>query len=430
VLGLTAAVAVFTTLLFGLAPALRGTRVEPGPMAKAGEEALAGGWLFGLRNSLIVGQVAVSLVLLVGAGLFLRSLRAASAAPLGMEPQNVLVASFDPRAAGYSNERAAGLFRRLTESVRAMPGVESASVTDTLPLSYMPGAVGVARPGSDDTIIADIYGVTPQHFRTLGIPLRQGQDLAEQQEGVPQLVINEAAAARLFGAENPVGAALDWEGMRHLVAGVARNAKSRSTGEPARPQIFVPLEKEYRYFWGLSGVTLCVRTRDGAGGLLPLIESRIRETEPDLAIYNAGTMPEHVDRALVIPRLCSWLFGIFGGVALLLAAVGLYGVMSYSVRRRSREIGIRLAIGARPAQLARMLAWQGLGLAAAGAALGLAAAGAVSRVLAGFLFGVGSRDPLTFAAVPLVLAATALAAVLIPAARAVRADALRSIRYE
>jgi hypothetical protein len=303
-------------------------------------------------------------------------------------------------------------------------------VTDTLPLSYMPGAVGVARPGSDDTIIADIYGVTPQHFRTLGIPLRQGQDLAEQQEGVPQLVINEAAAARLFGAENPVGAALDWEGMRHLVAGVARNAKSRSTGEPARPQIFVPLEKEYRYFWGLSGVTLCVRTRDGAGGLLPLIESRIRETEPDLAIYNAGTMPEHVDRALVIPRLCSWLFGIFGGVALLLAAVGLYGVMSYSVRRRSREIGIRLAIGARPAQLARMLAWQGLGLAAAGAALGLAAAGAVSRVLAGFLFGVGSRDPLTFAAVPLVLAATALAAVLIPAARAVRADALRSIRYE
>jgi predicted permease len=430
VLLFTASLAIGTGVLFGLVPALRSTRGELTGLLKTE----AGGFLvlrrFGFKNGLLVVQVSVSLVLLVAAGLFLQSLRNASSVPLGLDARNVLVLSFDPRAAGYSNDRAEVLFPRLLERVRALPTVESAGLVDTLPLSFNPNAAGVSRPGDEAQLVADIYGVTSQYFRTLGIRLR-GEDFDRgMRTGLPPAVINEALAARLFRGGDPIGNVVNWEGMAHEVIGVAQNAKSRTPTEGPRPQIYVSLGREYRYFWGLYGVVLSVRTNGAPAGLVDAIRNEVRDLEPALPVYNVETLQDHVERALLVPRLCAALFGIFGVIALVLAAVGLYGVMSYSVRQRTKEIGIRLAIGARPVDVLRMLAGQGIWLTGIGIGIGLALAYSVSRVASAFLYGVSARDGATFAGVSIVLFAVAMVAVLVPARRAAVMDALRSIRYE
>ena len=431
VLLFTLALALATGVLFGLAPALKSTRLEFVSLLKDQGAVLPGRMGLPLKNSLVVLQVAVSVVLLVAAGLFLRSLRNSASAPLGMVPSNVLLLSFDPRAAGYTNERAERMFGTLLQQVRAMPGVESAGVADTMPLSFVPNAAGVSRPGRDHHLIADIYGITPQYFRTLGIELVRGHDFIDgSQRGAPPAVINEALTAELFQRADPVGQIVHWEGMEHEVIAVARNVKSRMPTEAMRPQIYVPIESEYGFFWGMAGVVLGVRTSGPPAALADTVRAKMRELDPALPVFHVGTMSEHVDRALVVPRLCGLLFGIFGAVALALASVGMYGVMSYSVRQRTREIGVRVALGARPADVIRMLAWSGIRLTGIGLAIGLALALAVSRVAGALLYRVKSTDGATFAGVGLLLFAVAMAAVLIPAMRAAGMDALRSIRHE
>jgi predicted permease len=430
VLVFTAGMAGVAAIGFGLAPALKSTRVELTSMLKADG---GGTWprRFGWRNSLVVAQVAVSLVLLVAAGLFLRSLQNASSVPLGMNARNVLLLSFDPRAAGYSNPRAENLFGSLLQRVRALPEVESAGLADTMPLSLAPNAAGVSRPGANTPLVADIYGVTSQYFRTLGIPLVRGRDFdSGQRPGLPPAAINEALAARLFAGEDAVGKVVAWEGMPHEVIAVAGNAKSRTPTEGPRPQIYVSLEREYGYFWGLYGVVLGVRTAGAPASVIDPVRRRMRELEPSLPVYNVETIEDHAGRALLVPRLCGTLFGIFGAIALALAAVGLYGVMSYAVRRRTREIGIRMAIGAQPGDVLRLLARQGIWLTGIGLGIGLGTAFLVSRILSGFLYGVSARDGATFAGVSVLLLVVAMVAVLVPARRAARLDALRSIRYE
>ena len=430
VLLFTAGTAAAAAVLFGLAPALKSTRVELTSMLKADGGGIFALRRFGLKNGLVVVQVAVSLVLLVAAGLFLQSLKNASSVPLGIHARNVLLLGFDPRAAGYSNDRAELLFGGLLERVRALPKVESAGLADTMPLSLAPNAAGVSRPGANAVLVADIYGVTSQYFLTLGIPLR-GRDFDNgRRAGLPPAVINEALAARLFAGEDAVGKVVSWEGMPHEVIAVAGNAKSRTSTEGPRPQIYVPLEREYGYFWGLYGVVLGVRTAGAPTALIDPVRRRMRELEPSLPVYNVETIEEHAGRALLVPRLCGTLFGIFGAIALALAAVGLYGVMSYAARQRTREIGIRMAIGAQPGDVLRLLARQGIWLTGIGLGIGLAMAYFASRVLGGFLYGVSSRDGATFAGVSVLLLAVAMAAVLAPARRAARMDALRSIRYE
>jgi predicted permease len=431
VLLFTAGLAVLTGVLFGLAPALKSTRVELSWMLKGGGAAISVLRRFGLKNGLVVVQVAVSLVLLVAAGLFLRSLKNSLAVPLGMDPGNVLLLSFDPRAAGYSNDRAEMLFGRLLERVRALPDVASATLADTMPLSFIPNSAGVSRPGEDTLLVADIYGVTSQYFRTLGIPLARGSDFDHgRRTGLPAAVINEALAARLFRGDEPIGRVVNWEGMPHEVIAVAPNVKSRTPAEVARPQMYIPLEREYGYFWGLSGVVLGVRTAGPPAGLIDSIRGQFRDLEPAMPVYHVETMKEHIGRALLVPRLCGTLFGIFGAVALALAAVGLYGVMSYSVRQRTKEIGVRIALGARPADVMGMLARRGIWLTGIGLGVGLILAYSVSRFASAFLYGVGSRDWVTFAGVSLLLFGVAMVAVLVPARRAASMNALRSIRYE
>jgi predicted permease len=348
-----------------------------------------------------------------------------------MNTRDVLLMSLDPRAAGYSNEKAELLFPPLLDRVRELPGVKSAGLTDTAPLSLVTGGAGVSVPGKDATLLADIYGVSPQYFRTMGIELVRGRDFdMNRKGGLPPIVINEAVVNRLFPNENPINRVLNWEGMPHEVIAIASNSKSRTVSEAPQPQIYVSLDREYGYFFGLSGVVLAVRTSGSPVALANAIQTQIHDLEPAMPVYNIEAMADHVDKALLIPRLSSSLFGIFGAVGLALAAVGLYGVISCSVRRRTKEIGIRIAIGARPADVVAMFVRQGLFLVSVGVGAGLMLAYLVSQILARFLVGVSPRDMATFASVPMLLFAVAIAAILIPATRAVSVDALRAIRNE
>ena len=431
VLLFTVGLAVVTGALFGLAPALKSTRVEFISLLKDNRSAVSGPRGLQLKNGLVVVQVAVSLVLLVVAGLFLRSLKNSATAPLGMNPRNVLLLSFDPRAAGYSNDKAEQMFGNLLERVRTLPNVESAGLADTMPLSFVPNSAGVSRPGQDTHLVADIYGVTSQYFQTLGIELVRGKDfVGGRRTGLPPAVVNEALAAGIFHGDDPIGRVVNWEGVPHEVIAIARNVKSRTPTEVAPPQIYVSLESEYRYFWGLSGVVLGVRTAGNPTVLIDSVRLQMRDLDSTIPVYDVETMKDHVGRALLVQRLCGALFGIFGAVALALAAVGMYGVMSYSVRQRTQEIGVRIALGARPGDVMGMLARRGIWLTSVGMGIGLVLALAISRIVGAFLYRVSSTDGATFAGVSILLFCVAMAAVFIPARRAASMDALRSIRHE
>jgi ABC-type antimicrobial peptide transport system permease subunit len=223
---------------------------------------------------------------------------------------------------------------------------------------------------------------------------------------------------------------VNWEGVPHEVIAIARNVKSRTPTEVAPPQIYVSLESEYRYFWGLSGVVLGVRTAGNPTVLIDSVRLQMRDLDSTIPVYNVETMEDHVGRALLVQRLCGALFGIFGAVALALAAVGMYGVMSYSVRQRTQEIGVRIALGARPGDVMGMLVRRGVWLTSVGMGIGLVLALAISRIVGAFLYRVSSTDGATFAGVSILLFCVAMAAVFIPARRAASMDALRSIRHE
>ena len=242
-----------------------------------------------------------------------------------MNPRNVLLLSFDPRAAGYSNDKAEQMFGNLLERVRTLPNVESAGLADTMPLSFVPNSAGVSRPGQDTHLVADIYGVTSQYFQTLGIELVRGKDfVGGRRTGLPPAVVNEALAAGIFHGDDPIGRVVNWEGVPHEVIAIARNVKSRTPTEVAPPQIYVSLESEYRYFWGLSGVVLGVRTVGNPAVLIDSVRLQMRDLDSTIPVYDVETMKDHVGRALLVQRLCGALFGIFGAVALALAiALGL-----------------------------------------------------------------------------------------------------------
>lgn len=430
ILAATLGVSVLAGILFGLAPALEATRPELNSILQDSDSVVSRLRRLGLRNGFVVLQMAVSLVLLIVAGLFLRSLHNASAVPLGFSSEGIVMFGFDPRATGYSEVRSVQLFRRLRERIEALPGVESSGIVDVLPLNMHPQGAAVSRRESIDRLIADMYAVSPRYLETMGIRRIAGRDLQSNYNGKLQAVINESLARRLYGNQDPIGQRIDWEAKEHTVVGVVADTKSRSLAEVSQPQIYVSLEHEYDQMWGFFGVVLAVKTRGNPAAIATAIRSEMREIDPSLAVYNIQTMREYVSKALLLPRLCGILFGVFGVVGLTLAIVGLYGVISYGVRRRTREIGIRMAIGATPSDVVSLIALEGLGVTLFGTAIGLAVSLAVSKILAQFLLGIGPRDLATFTAVPAILIVVAAAAVWFPAKRASHAEVLRTIRHE
>ncbi|MGA9060280.1 MAG: FtsX-like permease family protein [Terracidiphilus sp.] len=370
-------------------------------------------------------------------GLFLRSLQSAAGIDIGFRSKGLLMLSIDPSEHGYTPERTAAFLAQLRERVAALPGVISTGFTDYMPLSTLGEragfhAVGQQNSGKNHTQ-ADVYMASTGYFETLGIPLVAGRDFGgETAAGPKTAIVNRAFAERVFGDKNPVGEHLSggFKDETYEIIGVAGNVKSRELGEESQPVLYRSLEQSIAGAPSMSGYTLVVHTAGNPAAMKAAVRHEVYALDPTMAVFNEETMEEHVRSAFFLPHLAAALFGTFGLIGLVLAAVGLYGVMSYAVGRRTREIGIRMAMGAQPGEVERLVLRQGLVLILIAIALGWPAAWMLSKLAASFLYGIQPHDVLTFAVVPPFLIAIALAACWIPARRAASIDPMQALRTE
>ncbi len=430
----TLGLSVLTALLFGLVPALRASRPDLVDALKDGSSLLGRIGRGGLRNTLVIVQVAISLVLLTSAGLFLRSLGHASSIDLGFKPGNVLLMSFDPRLQNYSHERSTLFLSQLRARVTALPGVRSVSFIDIVPLSLG----GTSNPFDVDSTggrpaqsaQADVSNIGSGFFQTMSIPLLRGRDFDGHLDKADVAILNQTMANKLFPGQDPIGRTIRQDKATYRVIGVARNSKSRTIGEAAGNSAYLFLEPAPEKLAGFFGITLMAKTSGSPQSLARSVQAQIATLDPAMAVFNTETLAEHVDKSFLLPRVSALLLGTFGLVGLTLAAIGLYGVLSYSVRHRTREIGIRMALGAQRGGVLRMVFRQGLTLTFLGLAIGLSIAGVFGRFIATVLYGTSGTDAVTFGVVSVVLLITAAVAILVPATRAARLQPTTALRYE
>ena len=426
---------VASGMLLGLAPAWAAARPRLASALK-GEEALARpGRRFTLRNFLVVAQIAMSVVLLSATMLFLRSLQGAAGIDIGFNPRGLLILSVDPRVHGYTAAKTVTFLDQLRERVEALPGVTAAVCTDVAPLSggnRSDGFTAADQPGKQQAYTtAEMYMVTRGYFGALGIRQLAGRDFAGEAASGPKIaVVNRAFVEHVFNGKNPVGQHVNGPTGTYEIIGVVGNAKSRTLGEETRPILYRALNQSIDGDPSVMGYTLIVKTEGNPDGLTEAVRRQVYALDPAMAIYNEETMEEHVRTAYVLPNLAASLFGIFGGIGVTLAAIGLYGVMSYAVSRRTREIGIRIALGARPGAVEKLFLRQGLVLTLIAVVIGWPVSWMLAKIAAGLLYGVQAHDALTFVCVPLLLGAIALAACWIPARRASLVDPMRALRTE
>jgi putative ABC transport system permease protein len=435
VLGFTLLLSLLTGLLFGLAPAIQASGID---LVSALKDSVEIGnrpvRRFSLRDMLVVSQVALSLLLLIGSGLFLRSLQNAYRTDLGFETRSALLASVDLGLQGYNPAQQRAFNQQIAERLAALPGVQSVSATSFVPVSNggMRGGVSIegyqAQPGEDTEL--NMNTVALNYFQTMGIPLLQGRDFNTQDtESSPRVaIINEAMAQRYWPDQNPISKRISFKGPNGPyteIVGVAKTGKYRTIGEASLPFIYLPLGQNLA-----PRLTLIMRTGGDPAELSTALRAEIQALDRNLPVFDIKTMTEHIGEALSQERLIATLLGIFGSLALVLSTVGIYGLMSYSVSQRRREIGVRMALGARSQDILRLIVSRGLILTSIGIAIGLAAAIALTRVAGGLLFGISATDPMTFAVVSLILAGVALGACFVPARRATKVDPMVALRYE
>jgi putative ABC transport system permease protein len=437
VLGFTLLISLLTGALFGLAPALHASNPDLAPVLKNTDSSGRLSRRFGLRNALVVFQISISLVLLIGAGLFLRSLQKAYATDFGFDTRDALLASVDMARQGYNEAQGRNFYQQFVDGVQAMPGVLGVTLAQYIPVNAGGSRTGVyiegytSQPGEDLELNLNV--VDANYFDTLGTPLLAGRAFGEQDTATSTkvIIINEAFARRFWpeqSLQEVVGKNLSISGARgpfYQVIGVAKTGKYRNLREAPLPFMFVALSQEYR-----SRVTLLLRTAGDPARLMPALRAELQKLDKTLPLYDVKTLDEHLGRALGQERTNAWLIGSFGVLAALLAAVGIYGVMSYTVTQRTRELGIRLALGASRGDVLRLVVGRGAVLTSIGLAIGLGSALALTRLVSTLLYGVSATDPLTFVAVAIALAGVALGACLIPARRAARVDPVVALRYE
>ncbi|MGH9768483.1 MAG: ABC transporter permease [Blastocatellia bacterium] len=437
VLGFAFAVSVLTGMLFGLAPAMKASRPELTTALKGARPS------FGHRRSwisraLVVAQVALSLLTLIASGLIIRSLANAQKMYLGFNPSNVAMSSFDLSLRGYDSARGMRFYSQLIERAQALPGVRAAAVTTHVPLGLassttsievegQPAARGANKPSAMEGFI------TPDYFAAMEIPLLIGRSFnAQDSQGAPLVVIvNEAFARRLIPGAGPVSNVIGKriksggdEDFRQI-AGVVKDGKYFSLGEEPTPFIYFPITQKYS-----GDATLIVRAASAPEGHLALLRREVNALDPNLPVYQVGTLNEHLGLSLFPLRVAAALSGSFGLLALILAVIGIYGVMNYAVMQRTREIGIRMALGARPAEVFRLIAGQGMALTTVGLVIGIAAAFGLTRLMSVLLYGVSATDPLTFILISSLLAGVALLACWIPARLAAKVDPMIALRCE
>jgi predicted permease len=432
----TLVLSVAAGLVLGVAPAWAASHPMVSSALK-GESGLARpGRRWSLRGLLIVAQVAMSVVLLCATGLFLRSMQRAAGMDIGFRSRGVLITAVDPRMNGYSPEKTVQFLKDLRERVAGLPGVTAVVCTDLVPLSAggrSDGFVVAGQPPSDAGVpIVDMYMATSGYFDVMGIPRIAGRDFGNENPNGPKVaIVNEEFVARVLGGREAIGQRVMDDNIPFEIVGVVKNSKSRTLGETQRPILFRSLEQTAGSDPAFFGYSLLVRTGGGDYSALErAVRQEIHALDPAMATYNESTMEEHLRDALFLPRLAATLFGVFGVSGVLLAAVGLYGVMSYAVSRRTKEIGIRMALGAQVNGVQKMIVGQGMRLAAIALVLGLVAAFGVARLFASFLYGVRTDDALTFVSVPVLLGAVVLIASWIPARRAARVDPMVALRWE
>jgi putative ABC transport system permease protein len=429
VLVFTLGVTVLTAFLFGLAPALQATRPSMIPALKG--ESAAGASRSRTTRVLVVAQMALSIVLLVCAGLFLRNLKQATTVDKGFDSDHVLVADLDPGLQGYTRPQAEEFYRRLTERLSADPAVLAVGFESWLPLGLGENDSGVGIPGytpaKNENMSVQNSVVTPGYFLAMGIRLLEGRAFTAQDDSThpSAVVVNRQFATHFWPNEDAIGKIVHAHGRDNTVVGVVPTGKYQRLGEPPTAFMYFPEAQNWSY-----GMTLVVRTRADPLAVVPVLRSTVAALDANLPLSNVRTMNSHLGIALLPARLIGYVLGIFGLLGLILAAVGIYGVMAYSVAQRTREIGIRMAIGAAGGAVVRLLMKQGLTLVLIGTAVGLAAAVGAAQLIRGQLYGDAGFDPLTFAAVPIVLIAVAIAAIWVPARRAARLDPVRALRQE
>jgi predicted permease len=347
-----------------------------------------------------------------------------------MRPDGITLLAFDPKLSKYTPQRTKLLIAQLRERLTSEPGVEAVTFIDSLPLS-IGGTSFDFKTSGDKNLNAHVYNVGEDYFRTVGVPLVRGREFDLRSDtAVPAAIINETMAATAFGNENPIGKELEADKQRYRIIGVAKNAKSRTLGEGPVNMAYLLLEASPETIRSFYGISVAVKSAAAPAAVDRAIREQLRQIDPNLPVFNGTTLREHANKALLLPQICATLLGVFGCTGLLLSMVGLYGVMSFAVRSRTKEIGIRVALGARQTGVLGMITRQGLALAAIGVVIGIGIAAATSRFTASFLYGISSTDLTVFIAVPLLLLGVAAVAVLIPARRAANVDPMIALRYE
>jgi putative ABC transport system permease protein len=435
----TLAASLGTALIFGIVPALHAARFSLTGSLREG--ARGSGETAGhvrLRSALVVCEVSLALLLLVGAGLLLHSLLNILRVQPGFDPHGLMAFDLDLPGTRYGKpEQSAQFFRDLLPQLQSLPGVDSASAV--IPLPFSDDIIrtsfqieGHPVPRSEEPVL-HFRCIGQEYFRTMRIPLIAGRTFnpRDTRDSVPVVIINQRLARRYFPNENPIGKRIEpgiaenGKPVMREIVGVVGDVRHRTLWRPPDPEAYVPYDQE-----ALGGMTVVIRAEGDPRALLSSIRGRVRQQDPELPLYNVRTLDDYISGSVAQRRSMAMLLAIFAGVAMLLAAVGLYGVMSYGVAQRTHEIGVRMALGAESSHVLRLVVGQGLRLTVLGLALGWLAALAASRLLSGMLFGVAGSDPVTFAAVATLFLAVALAACYFPALRAARLDPLVALRHE
>jgi putative ABC transport system permease protein len=434
VLGFAAAVSFAAALLFGALPSWQASRADPGQALRDSAQTVTGG-RGGRRlgSALIVGEVALAITLLAGAGLMLRSVVRLLAVDPGFDPRGLTAARVALPAARYGEGKdQAAFYARLLDRLRAAPGVEAAALASHLPLGGMNAATDFAIEGRPEPppgreLNTNIRSVSPGYFETLRIPVLRGRALQERDtEGAPAVVVVNAALAAAFWPEGgAVGARVRVEGRSAEVVGITGDLRHDGLDRPPEPEMYLSaLQVPFH------SMAVVVRSRQAPEGAAASIRHAVNELDPELPVHSASPMEEFLRTSILARRITMLLLGAFAILALGLSAVGLYGVISYSVSRRTGEIGLRMALGARRGEIARMVLVSGMKLVLAGVAVGFAGALALGRLMTGLLFAVGPADPPTYAGIAIVLAAVGVLACWLPARRASAIDPMTALRCE